>query len=213
VAKQCPELTIPTANKVRNRLHQPGDSVRLQASEVRTRHAACHTTMALAVALVEAAIRHKGPLGVGVFDAWDLAEAVVRGLARQRQAWISLLKKHRRLETASVHLREANGGPLQRPSPHIAVKACGPLIPVHASRPVTVREQTDGCATRAVRLPGLGKVRLVVHCEPESWTGRSVVRVTNRVDWHAAKISGLSRHRWPTAPCDQDGQGPLGLDA
>jgi hypothetical protein len=38
-----------------------------------------------------------------------------------------------------------------------------------------------------------------------------VVLVTNRVDWSAAKIIGLSRQRWPTDTCSQDSQGPLGF--
>ena len=49
------------------------------------------------------------PFGVVVFDAWYLAEDVVRALARRRKDWISLLKKNRLLETASVLLRDANG--------------------------------------------------------------------------------------------------------
>jgi hypothetical protein len=189
------------------------DPVRLQAPEFRARQAPFHPKIGLAIALVEAAIRHQVPCGVGVFDAWYLAEDLVRVLARRRQDWISLLKKTRRLETASVHVREANGWPLQRPSPHIAVEELVPLIPAKASRPVTVQEHTDWCCTLAVRLPGLGKVRLVVSCEPESLTGRSVGLVTNRVDWNAAKIMALSGQRWPTDTCDQDGQGPLGFDA
>jgi hypothetical protein len=88
-----------------------------------------------------------------------------------------------------------------------------PLIPAKAYRPVTVQAHTYGCFTRAARLPGLGKVRLVVSCEQESLTGRSGVLVTNRVDWNAAKIMALYWHRWPTDTFDQDGQGPLGFDA
>jgi hypothetical protein len=43
-------------------------------------------------------------------------------------------------------------------------------------------------------------------------TGRSVVLVTNRVDWSAAKIIGLYLHRWPTETFDQDSQGHLGFN-
>jgi hypothetical protein len=49
-----------------------------------------------------------------------------------------------------------------------------------------------------VRIPGLGKVRIVVSVETEQLTGRSVVLVANRVDGSAAKIIGLSWQRWPT---------------
>jgi hypothetical protein len=67
--------------------------------------------------------------------------------------------------------------------------------------------------TLAVRIPGLGKVRMVVSFEHEPLTGRSVVLVSNRVDWTAAKIIGLYLHRWPTDTCSQDSQGPLGCNA
>jgi hypothetical protein len=148
--------------------------------------------------LVEEAIRCKVPFGVVVFDAWYLAEDVVRVLARRRKDWISLLKKNRLLETASFQLRDANGWALKLPGPHIAVEELVPLIPAQAYRPVTVREQTYWCFTLAVRLPGLGKVRIVVSFEQESLTGRYVVLITNRVDWTAAKIIGLYWQRWPT---------------
>jgi hypothetical protein len=67
--------------------------------------------------------------------------------------------------------------------------------------------------TLAVRIPTLGKVRMVVSFEHEPFTGRSVVLVSNRVDWTAAKIIGLYWHRWPTETFDQDSKGPLGFNA
>jgi hypothetical protein len=163
----------------------------------RARQEPFRTKMALAMELIEEAIRHKGPFGVVVCDAWYLAEEVVRGLARRRKDWISLLNKNCRLDTASFHRRDANGWAIKLPGPHIAVEELVPLIPVQAYRPVTVRAPTDWCVTLAVRLPGLGKVRIVVSCEHESLTGRSAGLVTNRVDWSAAKIIGLYLQRWP----------------
>jgi hypothetical protein len=168
--------------------------------------------MALAIDLVETAIRHKVPFGVVVFDAWYLAEEVVQVLARRRKDWLSLLKKNRRLETASFHVRDANGWPLKLPGPHIAVEDLVPLIPTNAYRPVTVRAHTYWCFTLAVRIPGLSKVRIVVSFEHESLTGRSVVLVTNRADWSAAKTISLSVHRWPTETFYQDSQGHLGFN-
>ena len=143
VAKHVPDLTIRTDNKARHRLHKQVDPVVLQDPEFRARHEPFRTNMALAIDLVETAIRHKVPLDVVVFDAWYLAEDVVRVLARRRKDWISLLNKNRWLETASVHLRDANGWPLKRPSPHLAVEDLVPLIPAtpiapsqSASRPI-----------------------------------------------------------------------------
>ena len=64
-----------------------------------------------------------------------------------------------------------------------------------------------------MRIAGLGKVRIVVSFEHEALTGRSVVLVSNRVDWSAAKIIGLYLQRWPTETFYQDSKGPLGFNA
>jgi DDE superfamily endonuclease len=212
VAKHFPDLTIPRDTKGRNRLHKQVDAVLLQDPEFRARHEQFRTNIALAIDLVEEAIRQKVPFGVVVFDAWYLAEDVVRALARRRKDWISLLKKNRLLETASIHLRDANGWALKLPGPHIAVEDLVPLIPANAYRPVKVQEQTYWCFTLGVRIPGLGQVRIIVSFAQESLTGRSVVLVTNRVDWSAAKIISLYLQRWPTETFDQDGKGHLGFN-
>jgi len=212
VAKHFPELKMPTDNKARNRLHKQVDPVLLQDPEFRARHERFRTKIALAIELVEEAIRHKVPVGVVVFDAWYLAEELVQVLARRRKDWISLLKKNRLLETASFHLRDANGWAMQLPSPHIAVEELVPLIPAPAYRPVKAGDHTYWCFTLAVRIPGLGKVRLVVSFEHESLTGRFVVLVTNRADWSAAKIIALYLQRWPTETFYQDSKGQLGFN-
>jgi hypothetical protein len=86
-----------------------------------------------------------------------------------------------------------------------------PLIPAKAYRPINVQEDTYWCFTLGVRIPGLGKVRIVVSFETAQLTGRSVVLVTNRVDWSAAKIIG-HLHRWPTETFYQDSKGHLGFN-
>ena len=212
VAKHFPDLKIPTATKARHRLHTQVDPVLLQDPECRARHEQFQTKIALAIERIEEAIRHQVPFGVVVFDTWYLAEDLVHVLARRRKDWVSLLKKNRGLETASFHLWDANGWPLKLPGPHIAVEELVALIPANAYRPVSVREHTYWCFTLAVRIPGLGKVRIVVSFEHESLTGRSVVLVTNRVDWSAAKIIGLYLHRWPTETFYQDSKGQLGFN-
>ena len=213
VATHVPDVKIPTDKTARNRLPTQVDPVWLQAPECRARHEQFRTTIALAIELIEGAIRHKVPFGVVVFDAWSLAEDLSQVLARRRKDWISRLNTNRLLETASFLLRDANGGTLKLPGPHLAVEELVPLIPATAYRPVTVGEHTYGCCTLAVRIPGLGQVRLVVSVEQESLTSRYVVLVTNRPDWSAAKIISLYSQRWPTETFDQDGQGHLGFNA
>ena len=63
-----------------------------------------------------------------------------------------------------------------------------------------------------MRLPGLGKVRLVVSFKSAELTGTYVVLVTNRVDWGAQRIITLYLQRWPIETFYQDGKGHLGLD-
>ena len=212
VAKHVPDLKIPTDKKARNRLHQQVDAVLLQDPEFRARHEQFQTKMALAIELVEEAIRYKVPFGVVVFDTWYLAEELVQVLARRRKDWLSLLKKNRLLETASFQLRAANGWTLKLPGPHIAVEELVPWIPPNAYRPVAVGDQTYWCFTLGGRIPGLGKVRIVISFETEQLTGRYVVLVTNRVDWNAAGIIRRYLHRWPTETFYQDGKGHLGFN-
>jgi hypothetical protein len=142
VTQHVPDVKIPADKKARNRLHQQVDPVWLQDPECRARHAQVRTTIALAIELVEAALRHKVAFGVVVFDAWSLAEDVVQVLARRRKDWISLRNTNRRLETASVRLRDAHGWTLQLPGPHIAVEELVPLIPATAYRAITGGEHT-----------------------------------------------------------------------
>jgi len=103
VAKHVPALEIPTHTKARNRLHQQVDPVWLQDPDFQARHEQFRTTIARAIELVETALRQNVPLGVVVFDAWSLAEDLVRVLARRRKDWLSLRNKNRVLETASIH--------------------------------------------------------------------------------------------------------------
>jgi hypothetical protein len=86
------------------------------------------------------------------------------------------------------------------------------LIPATAYRPVKVSEDVYWCFTLTVRIPGLGKVRIVVSFEQESLAGRYGVLVTNRVDWSATKIISLYAQRWPTETFYQDGKGHLGFN-
>jgi hypothetical protein len=130
--RHVPDRNIPTEKKARHRLHQHVAPGLLQDPECRARHEPFRTTIALAMDLVEEALRHQVPFGVVVVDAWYLAEDVVQVLARPRKDGISLLKKNRLLETASVHLQDAHGWPLKRPGPHIAVDELVPLIPANA---------------------------------------------------------------------------------
>src|SRR5256712_10909913 len=127
------------------------------------------------IELLEAAIQHKVPFSVLLFDSWYLAEELVSMARYRKKDWISLLKKNRNLETHSFTLKDAAGDPLGLEGPQIAVEDLVPLIPPPAYRGVTARDKTYWTFTLAVRLPGLGKVRLVVSFKSAELTGTYVV--------------------------------------
>jgi hypothetical protein len=207
-----PDRPIPKTKKERTRLHKAIDPILLKDPDFQKLHAQFRTQIDLGVELLEAAIQHHIPLSVLLFDSWYLAEEL-GALARYRKKdGISLLKKNRNLETNSFVLKEATGTPMRLEGPHIAVAELGPRIPPTAYREVTVGDKTSWTFTLAVRLPGLGKVRLVVSFKNAELTGTYVVLVSNRVDWNAQRIITLYVPRWPIATFYQDGTGHLGLD-
>jgi hypothetical protein len=175
-------------------------------------HQQFRTKIDLGIELLEAAIRHKVPFSVLLFDSWYLADELVSVARYYKKDWVSLLKKNRNLETNSFVLKDAAGKPIPLEGPHIAVDALVPLIPPTAYRAVTVRDKTYWTFTLAVRLPGLGKVRLVISFKNAELTGTYVVLVTNRVDWSAQRIIALYLQRWPIETFYQDGKTHLGLD-
>ncbi len=212
VARHFPGQAIPRTKKERARLHKEVDPVLLQDPAFLVLHAQFATKIDLGIELIEAAIRHKTPFGVLLFDGWYLSEEVVRVAERRHKAWISILKRNRNLETASFTLKDASGTAIALPGPHIAVKDLVPLIPPTAYRAVTVKGQTYWCFTLVVRIPGLGKVRLVISFQHADLSGSYVVLVTNQRDWSAQRIIATYLLRWPTETFYQDGKGHLGLD-
>jgi len=188
------------------------DPIVVHDPDLQAWHEQFRTKIALGMAFLAAAMRHTVPCRVLVFESGSLAEAVV-SMARSRQKdWISVLKNTRNLETHRCVLRDAEGHPIPLAGPHMAVEALVPLIPHTAYREVPVGDTTSWTWTLAVRLPGLGTVRLVGSFKSAEVTGTSAVCVTNRVDWSAQRIITLSVHRWPIETLYQDGKTHLGLD-
>jgi len=212
VHKHFPDQPIPTKSKERARLHKEVDPILLEDPDFQQLHQQFRTKIDLSIDLLEAAIRHKVPFSVLVFDSWYLAEELVSMARYRHKDWISLLKKNRNLETNSFVLKDTTGKPIWLAGPHIAVEDLVPLIPPTAYRAVTVGDKTYWTFTLAVRLPGLGKVRLVVSFKNAELTGTYAVLVSNRVDWHAQRIITLYLQRWPIETFYQDGKGHLGLD-
>jgi Transposase DDE domain len=212
VRKHFPDRPIPTTQKERARLHKAVDPLLLDDPDFQQLHQQFRTKIDVGIELLEAAIQHKVPFRVLLFDTWYLADALVSMARYHNKDWVSLLKKNRNLETNSFVLKDAAGQPIRLAGPHIAVEDLVPLIPPTAYRAVTVGDKTYWTFTLAVRLPGLGKVRLVVSFKNAELTGTYAVLVSNRVDWHAQRLLTLYVQRWPIETFYQDGKGHLGLD-
>src|SRR2546427_2887170 len=120
VHKHFPDRPIPANKKERARLHKDVDPILLEDPDFQKLHQQFRTKIDLAIDLLEAAIRHKVPFGVLLFDSWYLAEELV-SMARYRQKdWISLLKKNRNVETNRFVLKDTMGQPIPLTGPHIA---------------------------------------------------------------------------------------------
>ena len=87
-----------------------------------------------------------------------------------------------------------------------------PRIPATAYRPVVIDDRNYWCFTLTVRLPALGKVRLVVSFDNPELKGTSALLVTNRLDWTVLRILKTYLQRWPIETFYQDSKTCLGLD-
>ncbi len=212
VQKHFPDRPIPTTKKERARLHKEVDPLLLKEPAFQKLHQQFRTKIDLGIELLDAAIQHKVPFSVLLFDSWYLAEELVSMARYRKKDWISLLKKNRNLETNSFVLKDAAGKPIPLAGAHIALEDLVPLIPRTAYQAVTVKDKTYWTFTLTVRLAGLGKVRLVVSFKSAELTGTYVVLVTNRADWSAQQIITRYLQRWPIETFYQDSKTSLGLD-
>jgi SRSO17 transposase len=212
VKKHVPDRVIPTRKKERQRFHKDVDPILLQDPAFAARHEQFQTKLVLAQDLIQSAVKGEVPFQIVLMDSWYLAEDVVTVLTEQQKDWVSLLKKNRKLETASFTLRDEQGQKVVLEGPHIKVEDLVPRIPANAYRRVPINDNEYWYFALNVRVPGLGQVRLVISYDNQELTGTYAVLITNRTDWSAQKILQTYLQRWPIETFYQDSKGHLGLD-
>jgi SRSO17 transposase len=212
VKKHYPDREIPTRKKERTKLHKEVDPELLKDPDFQTLHARFQTKIKLGIELIQKALERGLPFDTVLFDGWYLAPDLVQTIEAQHKDWISILKKNRKLETNSFTLRDAEGQPVPLEGPHIKVEELVPLISQNAFQKLEIDQKSYWCFTLAVRIPDLGKVRIVIGFEHADLTGTYVTLVTNRADWDATRIIRVYLQRWPIETFYQDSKQLLGLD-
>jgi SRSO17 transposase len=211
VKQSFPDREIPHDKKARAKLHKELDPTLLQDPEFARRAAQFHTKISLAGELVEQAVTRQLPFQTVLMDSWFLSPEVLEILTRHKKDWISLVKTNRKLEVASMVLRDADGQPVSVRGPYLKVDELVALLPATAYKPVTIGDTTSHCFSKTVRIPSLGTVRIVISFANPELTGTYAVLVTNRADWTAKQILQRYLQRWPIETFYQDGKGHLGL--
>ncbi len=212
VLKHFPGTTIPKTKKERQKLHKQVADTLLKDPDFLKLHNQFRTKIDLAIELLHSAIAHRLRFDILLFDGWYLSEALVKEAARRRKQWISLLKKNRNLETNSFQLKDGDGQSIVFEGAHVSVEDFVKKIPANAFKMVVVNDKIYWTFTLTVRLPSLGKVRLVISYENEKLTATFVVLVTNCLDWSAKRIIATYLLRWPIETFYQDGKEHLGFD-
>ena len=212
VENHFPVTEIPKQKKERAAFHKQVDEHLLTDPAFRELDEAFKTKITIASELIEKAVDRKLLFEWTLFDGWYLAPEFLAVLKRLNKDWLSILKQNRNLETNSIHLRDESGKPIAFDRSQIKVSELVPLIPQNAYKPITIDGRTYYTFTMTVRIPSLGKVRIVVSFDNPELQGRYVVLVTNRTDCNAKRIISTYLLRWPIETFYQDGKQLLGLD-
>jgi SRSO17 transposase len=212
VKKHFPESEIPKGKKERNRFKREVEPTLLADPQFKQLHDQFCTKISLAVELAQAAVEQDVPFETALFDSWYLAPELVTTLAEYDKNWISLLKINRNIETNNLIIKDEAGQNIKFDKPKIKLQDLIPYIPANAFKPVQIGEQTYYCFSKNVRIPSLGKVRLVISFDNPDLKGTCAALVTNHLTWSAKKIIETYLLRWPIETFYQDTKQQLGLN-
>jgi len=213
VQKHFPEHPLPKEKKARQRVHKEVDPTLLEDPEFKWLHEQFKTKISLAQELIQNAIAHNIPFNTVLMDSWYLSQGLIETLADQEKDWVSLLKRNRNIESHSFTLRDAQGQAIPFSKPHVKVEDLVSLIPKESYKKIQIEEKPYWCFTLTVRIPRLGKIRLVISYDNADLEGTYAVLVSNRTDWSAKKVVTTYLQRWPIETFYQDSKAQLGLDA
>lgn len=213
VCMHFPEREIPKEKKARQRLHHEVDEALLDDTLFVFLHEQFKTKITLAQELIQSAMDRGVPFQTVLMDSWYLSEALVKSLAEQKKDWVSLLKKNRNVESHSFRLRDADGEEIKFSKPHIKIEDLVPLIPKSSYKKVKISDKEYWCFSLTVRVPSLGKVRIVISYDNADLEGTYAILISNRTDWSAKRMIKAYLQRWPIETFYQDSKGRLGLDA
>lgn len=212
VAKHFPDETIPKKKAEREKFRNRVEAKLLEDPEYRKLAQAFQTKIDFAIELVKKAAERGLAFGWVLFDGWYLAPDFLAVLNQMKKDWISILKQNRNLVTNSFQLRDENKQPIPLPGPLIKVSDLVPFIPKQSFKPITISERVYYTFTLTVRIPTIGKVRIVISFDNPELKGNYVVLVTNRLDCNAERILETYLRRWPIETFYQDSKQLLGLD-
>jgi len=212
VAKHFPDEEIPKKKEERKAFHKRVDEKLLEDPEFQELDAAFKTKITFASELVDKAVERGLSFGWVLFDGWYLAPDFLDTLAKHDLDWVSILKHNRNIETNSFRLRDENGDTVLFDGPRVQIKEFVPRIPKSSYKPITIDGRTFYTFTITVRIPSIGKVRIVISFDNPDLKGNYVVLVTNRTDCNAKRIISTYLLRWPIETFYQDSKQLLGLN-
>ena len=212
VNKHFPDAVIPKKKKERNRFKKDVEAILLEDPEFRVLDEAFQTKITLAIELVKEAVELVIPFETALFDSWYLAPLLLEVLAEWGKKWISILKMNRNITTNNLRILDEEGKAVRFENSKIKVQDLIPLIPAPAFKPVQVGEETYYCFSKNVRIPSLGKVRLIISFDNPELQGTCAVLVTNHLSWNAKKIIETYLLRWPIETFYQEAKQQLGLN-